>query len=195
MHLNFFVVISFLFVNQIFAQKENSFHYEHSLEQKFRFRPGTSKTFFTINLDKENIIDNSLFEINSETTKIIIPSAGFYEVSGKFHFNLNTGNINYSRAGINFGFIQIVDKKETYIAATRFSYKKENQEGFQNVFIQPTIVYLEKGVVLAPAISVGLLDKVILNAVLACEEEDKKCTTFEWTIKKISNEVFKQQYF
>lgn len=179
----------------MFSQTDAYFHYVHDHEQRFRLRPGASKNHITVSLDKSKIVHNSLFILTNDSKQIIIPSSGFYEISGNFHFNLNTGNIKYNRAGINFGFIQIVSGKETFIASTRFSYKNENQEGFLNISVQPTIVYLEKDVIIAPVISSGFLDNVVLDAKLGCEKNTNNCKSFEWLIKKISDETFKQTYF
>lgn len=177
------------------AQEYAYFHYESSNEQYFKFHPGANKKFMYVNIDRNDILFNSLFEIDNKTQKLIIPVSGFYEVSGYLHFDLRTGNLKNARAGMNFGFVQIKNGIEEYIAGTRISYTEKNQDVFMDIYIDPTIIYLEQGVIVAPAISTGLLDKPILNAYLGCEKNTKDCTAFQWSLKRISNEESSQKYF
>ena len=188
-------LFALFFVLPFQAQEYAFFHYESSKEQYFKFHPGANKKFLYVNLDRNDIIFNSLFEIDANTQKLIIPQNGYYEISGYFHFDLRTGNLKNSRAGMNFGFVQIKNGVEEYIAGTRISYTENNQDVFMDIYIDPTIIYLEQGVVIAPAISTGLLDKPILNAFLGCKNNTKECTAFEWSLKRISNEESSQKYF
>lgn len=191
----FYFLITLFALNFLHAQDYAFFHYESSKGQYFKFHPGANKKFLYVKLDRNDIEFNSIFDINESTQKLIIPVSGYYEISGRYHFDLRTGNVKNSRAGINFGFVQIKNGIEEYIAATRISYTEYNQDGFMNIYIDPTIVYLEQGVVIAPAISTGLLDKPIVNAYLGCKTNETNCTAFEWSLKRISNEASSQKYF
>lgn len=190
-----FLLYLLIFLTNGWAQEYAFFHYESKLEQYFKFHPGASKKILYVNMDRNDIVFNSLFDLDEKTTQLIIPISGFYEISGYFHFDLRTGNVKNSRAGINFGFVQIQNGIEDYIAGTRISYTETNQDGFLDIYIDPTIVYLEKGVIIAPVMSTGLLDKPIVNAYLGCERTNKDCIAFQWSLKRISNEASSQKYF
>lgn len=190
----FLVFCMLFFVANLFAQQP-LLHYKTNAHQIFRLRPGTEKTFHYVKMDKADMVQNTLFMVNDTTKKLMIPQDGFYEISAMFHFNPNTSNIKYNRGGINFGIVQVSEGNEQYIAATRKSFDKENQSEYSTIIVQPTIVYLQKDVVVAPAISAGLLANVLLAAEIGCEKKNKNCTSFEWTIKRISNEKAFQKYF
>jgi len=178
----FFLLFFSLIVH---AQSKAEFYYTHSKSQVFNFKPKNATFFNWINLNSKEVKTNSLFVIPTDFKRLIIPESGYYEISGSFNFNLNVDNLHYSRAGINFGFIQIQNNREAFVAATRFSFTNENQKTFQNIKIKPTVVYLERNTFLAPAISSGLLDKVLYNSFLGCEPKESDCISFEWKVIKI----------
>ncbi|WP_372474395.1 hypothetical protein AB4865_03670 [Capnocytophaga sp. ARDL2] len=189
-----FILLFFPLIN-IFAQDYQYFLYESKQEQFFRIHPGRSDIMHYIYMDKGDIQYNSLFEIDEKTTKLIIPNDGFYEIQGTFSFSMNTGNLRGAKAGINFGFVKIIPSQEVYFAATRFSFEEKNQNEYVQVQIYPTIVYLEKGVVIAPALSTGLLNKPIVNAHLGTNDKTSEQTAIKWSIKLISNETAQQKYY
>lgn len=190
-----YFIIAIVCAQTLSAQNYLFFHYESSHQQYFKFHSGANKKMLYVNMDRNDIVFNTLFEINESTKKLIIPQSGFYELSGFYRFNLNTGNINGTRAGINFGFVQIKSGIEEYIAGTRISYTNKTQDQFLDVHIYPTIIYLDEGVVIAPVLSTGLLDKPIVNAEIGCPKSDKNCISFKWSLKKISDEASQQKYF
>lgn len=190
-----YLVVVFLMMMQVCVAQKQSFVYKTNNQQFFRIRPGTEKTFHYLNMQKQDIVQNSLFAIDEHSKKLIIPQDGFYEISASFHFNPSTSNIKNNRGGLNFGIVQITKDTEVYVAATRKSFTKENQDRFSRIVVQPTIMYLYKDAVVAPAISSGLLGNVLLGCEIGCDKKHKKCTSFEWTIKLISNEKSYQKYY
>jgi|GEM_PF-1233015 len=192
-YMKYFVVL--LFTTNIFCFAQSpEFHYKTRNSQTFRIRPGTEKTFHYVSMDKKDIVENTLFSIDNETKKLVIPENGFYEISGSFRFNPSTSNIRYNRGGLNFGIVGINAGVEQYVAATRKSFDKDDQDDFSIIVVYPTIVYLQKDVVVAPAISAGLIGNVLLGCELGCGKQ-KSCTSFEWKIKRISNEEGHQKYY
>lgn len=191
----YYLILALFICGFMHSQSYSYFLYESSANQYFRFHPGASKKMLYVNMDRNDIVFNSIFNIDERTSKLIIPSSGFYEISGYYHFNLNTGNVKNSRAGINFGFVQIKSGIEEYIASKRVSYTENTQNLYSDIYIHPTIVYLEEGVVIAPAVSTGLLDKPIVNGHIGCEKNNKDCISLKWSLKKISNETNSQKYF
>lgn len=183
-----FLCLLFFVTNFTIAQEQKFFYYTHNLEQEFKLRSNSAMIYLPVHLDRNEIKYNTLFEIDSKTTQLKIPESGVYEISGFFNFNLNTGSVENSRSGINFGFIQNFNDIESFIASTRFSFNKETQSGFRKVEVYPTIIFLKKGTVLFPAITSGLLDKPIFGAKLGCDKSDKECITFEWKVVKIADE-------
>jgi len=185
----FFIVFSFTG----FAQQ--SFQYKTNQQQTFNLRVGMHKTFHYVKMDKQDIVKNDLFEIDEKTQKLVIPENGFYEISASFNFNPSTSVIKFNRGGVNFGIVQISDNNEQYVAATRKSFDKDNQDMFSRIEVYPTIVYLQKGVVIAPAVNSGLIGNVLLGCVLGCEKKNKNCTSFSMNITLISEEDAYQKYF
>jgi len=176
-----------------FAQE--SFVFNTNKNQTFNIRPGTDKFFHYIKMDKKDIVSNSLFVIDEQTQKLVIPENGYYEISASFYFNPSTSVIKYNRAGVNFGIVQINQNVETYVAATRMSFDQDNQDMFSKIEIHPTIVYLEKDSAIAPAISSGLLGNVLLGCQLGCPKKEKNCTSFSMNIKLISDQDGFQRYY
>lgn len=191
--MKYFIVLLLNLSTFCFAQQPG-FHYSTANPQTFRIRPGTDKTFHYVNMDRKDIVENSLFNIDDKAKKLIIPQNGFYEISALFRFNPSTSNIKYNRGGLNFGIVAINAGVEQYVAATRKSFNKDNQDEFSIVKVYPTIVYLQKDIVLAPAISAGLIGNVLLGCELGCGKR-KPCVSFEWKIKQISNEEGHQKYY
>lgn len=191
--MKYFIVLFFTISTFCFAQQP-TFHYRSKNAQTFRIRPGTDKTFHYVHMDKKDIVENSLFTIDDTAKKLIIPQNGFYEISALFRFNPSTSNIKYNRGGLNFGIVVISEGVEQYAAATRKSFNKENQDQFSIVRVYPTIVYLQKDMVVAPAISSGLIGNVLLGCELGCGRQ-KSCISFEWELKQISNEEGHQKYY
>ncbi|HUH25128.1 MAG TPA: hypothetical protein VLY87_00745 [Flavobacterium sp.] len=161
----------------------------------FKIHRGTDKIFHYLKIDRAQIVTNTLFEIEETTKKLTIPQDGFYEIKATFHFNPNTSLIKNNRGGVNFGIVQISEENEQYVAATRKSFDKDNQMEFSTITVYPTIVYLQKDVVVAPAVSSGLIGNVLLGCEIGCEKKNKNCTSFEWEIKLISSEKAYQKYF
>src|SRR5690554_7929540 len=126
-----------------FGYSQPQFYYKTSDHQSFRIRPGTEKTFHYINLDRAQIVTNSMFVIDNSTKKLIIPENGFYEITAIFNFNPHTSTIKNNRGGVNFGIVQISENLEQFIAATRKSFNGDNQDGFSVIKIYPTIIYLQ----------------------------------------------------
>jgi|SRR5690554_38721 len=191
--MKYFAFLIFLFCNISIAQPQ--FYYRTSDHQSFRIRPGTHHTFHYIQLDRGQIATNTLFEIDNATKKLIIPQNGFYEITATFHFNPHTSTIKNNRGGVNFGIVQISEDLEQYVAATRKSFNEDNQDGFSTIKVYPTIVYLQEGVAVAPAINSGLMGNVLLGCEIGCEKKNKNCTSFEWYIKRISDEDAYQKYY
>lgn len=191
--MKYFTVLFFTISTFCFAQ-QSIFHYRTNNSQTFRIRPGTDKTFHYVNMDRKDIVENSLFDIDDTAKKFIIPQNGFYEISALFRFNPSTSNIRYNRGGLNFGIVVISEGVEQYVAATRKSFSKDNQDRFSVVRVYPTIVYLQKDMVVAPAVSAGLIGNVLLGCELGCGRQ-KSCISFEWKIKQISNEEGHQKYY
>lgn len=192
--MKFILLLFFLIPFKSLAQQP-LFQYKTSDQQFFKIHRGTDKTFHYIKIDRGQIVSNTLFEIEETTTKLAIPQDGFYEIKATFHFNPNTSLIKNNRGGINFGIVQISEGNEQYIAATRKSFDESNQMIFSTITVYPTIVYLQKDVVVAPAISSGLIGNVLLGCEIGCEKKNKNCTTFEWEIKLISSEKAYQKYY
>ncbi|WKW46232.1 hypothetical protein P3875_10700 [Myroides sp. JBRI-B21084] len=188
-----FFLIFILFCTAGNAQE--TFHYQGNATQFFNLRPGTDKTFHYIQMNKAHIIKNTLFAIDEKTEKLLIPESGYYEISASFQFNPSTSVIKYSRAGVNFGIVQIASGIEQYVAATRKSYDQENQDDFSIIKVHPTIVYLEKDAVVAGAISAGLLSNPLLSCELGCPKKKKECVSFSFTIKLISDGEGFQRYY
>lgn len=193
--MKFFLFFLMFPLYSAISQEYNFFFYESKKEQNFRLHPGRSDQLHYVYMDKGDIKYNTLFEISDETKRLVIPKDGFYEIEGRFSFNMNTGNLKGAKAGINFGFVKIGLANEVYIAATRFSFEENNQNQYIEIPVYPTIVYLEKGSVLAPAISSGLLNKPIVNAHLGCEKTAESCTALKWSLKFISDDTFQQKYY
>src|SRR5690554_5506422 len=164
----FFVMCS------IAGRTQPSFSYTSNKQQTFNLRVG-QKAFHYVKMDKADIVNNSLFPIDNTTDRLVIPENGFYEITASFHFNPSTSVIKYNRGGVNFGVVQISDNNEQYIAATRKSFDQDNQDLFSRITVYPTIVYLQEGVVIAPAISSGLIGNVLLSCILGCERKNKDC--------------------
>lgn len=192
--MKYFVFVFFM-VNIVGFAQTPRFHYKTNNSQIFRIRPGTHKIFHYVQMRKEDIVENSLFVIDEETRKIRIPNDGFYEITASFYFNPSTSHIKFNRGGINFGIVRIAEEGEQYIAATRKSFNKDNQDKFSKITVYPTIVYLQKDAVLAPAISSGLIGNVLLGCELGCNKKNEKCVSFEWNIQLISNEKGYQKYY
>lgn len=184
----FFVLCSFI------GWAQPSFSYKTNQQQTFNLRVG-QKTFHYVKMDKKDIVHNTLFVIDDATDRLIIPENGFYEITASFHFNPSTSVIKYNRGGVNFGVVQISDNNEQYIAATRQSFDQDNQDLFSRITVYPTIVYLQQGVVIAPAISSGLIGNVLLSCVLGCDRKNKDCVSFSMNIKLISDEDAYQKYY
>lgn len=177
-----------------FAQK-SEFLYQANAYQTFRIRPGTEKIFHYIKMNKADIKINSLFAIDNESQKLVIPVSGYYEISASFNFNPSTSIIKNKRGGLNFGVVQIAENQEIYVASVRKSFNKENQDVFNRITLIPTIVYLQKDMNIAPAISSGLISTAFLGSELGCDKKDKNCTSFQLKVKLISNESGSQKYF
>ncbi len=177
------------------AFSQETFTYKTSKQQTFNIRPGTDKTFHYLKMDKQEIVSNTLFVINEDTKKLTIPENGYYEISASFNFNPSTSVIKFNRGGVNFGIVQISENNEIYVAATRKSFDQDNQDLFSRIDVHPTIVYLQKDVVIAPAISSGLIGNVLLGCVLGCERKNKNCISFSMNIKLISSEDGFQRYY
>lgn len=184
----FFVLCSFI------GWAQPSFSYKTNQQQTFNLRVG-QKIFHYVKMDKKDIVHNTLFVIDDATDRLIIPENGFYEITASFHFNPSTSVIKYNRGGVNFGVVQISDNNEQYIAATRQSFDQDNQDLFSRITVYPTIVYLQQGVVIAPAISSGLIGNVLLSCVLGCDRKHKDCVSFSMNIKLISDEDAYQKYY
>ena len=184
----FFVLCSFI------GWAQPSFSYKTNQQQTFNLRVG-QKTFHYVKMDKKDIVHNTLFVIDDATDRLIIPEHGFYEITAFFHFNPSTSDIKYKRGAVNFGVVQISDNNEQYIAATRQSFDQDNQDLFSRITVYPTIVYLQQGVVIAPAISSGLIGNVLLSCVLGCDRKNKDCVSFSMNIKVISDEDAYQKYY
>lgn len=191
--MKYFTVLFFTIGAFCFAQQPG-FHYKTRNSQTFRIRPGTDKTFHYVHMEKKDIVENSLFSIDDATKKLVIPKSGYYELSAMFRFNPSTSNIRYNRGGLNFGIVGINEGIEQYVAATRKSFNKDNQDAFSVVVVYPTIVYLPKDTAVAPAISAGLIGNVLLGCELGCGKQ-KSCVSFEWKIKQISDEEGYQKYY
>lgn len=185
----------FLMLLPFLGFSQQTFTYKTSKQQYFNIRPGTDKIFHYLKMDKQDIVFNSLFVIDESTRKLTIPENGYYEVSASFHFNPNTSVIKFNRSGVNFGIVQIAEGVEQYIAATRKSFDQDNQDLFTRIEVYPTIVYLQKDAVVAPAISAGLLGNVLLGCEIGCNRKNKKCTSFSMNIKLISDEEGFQRYY
>ncbi|WCM40940.1 hypothetical protein MG290_08170 [Flavobacterium sp. CBA20B-1] len=188
-----FLLFLVFFPLTIFSQE--TFSYKSNKQQFFNLRPGTDKTFHYIQMDKADITLNTLFLIDANTEKLIIPEDGYYELSASFYFNPSTSVIKFNRAGVNFGIVQIFDGVEEYVAATRKSFDQDNQDEFSRIEVHPTIVYLSKDAVVAGAISAGLLGNPLLSCELGCNRKNKNCTSFAMTIKLISDQDGFQRYY
>jgi hypothetical protein len=186
--LLFFILLSSL------GYTQHTFVYKSNTQQTFNLRVGQT-AFQYVKMDKKDIVRNTLFDINDDTKKLVIPENGFYEISASFHFNPSTSVIKFNRGGVNFGIVQISENNETYVAATRKSFDQDNQDKFSRIIVYPTIVYLQKDVVIAPAISTGLIGNVLLSCVLGCDRKNKDCTAFSMEIKLISDEDAYQKYY
>lgn len=185
----------FLIFFPILGFSQESFSYKTHKQQVFNIRPGADKVFHYIKMDKQDIVSNSLFVIDENTQKLVIPENGFYEITASFHFNPSTSVIKFNRGGVNFGVVQIAEGVEQYVAATRKSFDQDNQDLFSRIEVYPTIVYLTKDAVIAPAISSGLLGNPLLSSVLGCPRKDKNCVSFSMNIKLISDEDSFQRYY
>jgi len=185
----FFIVLSFT------AFGQQSFYYKTNMQQIFNLRVGMHNVFHYVKMDKQDIVKNDLFVIDENTEKLVIPKNGFYEIAASFNFNPSTSVIKFNRGGINFGIVQISEDNEQYVAATRKSFDKDNQDMFSQIEVYPTIVYLQKGVVVAPAVNSGLIGNVLLGCVLGCKKKNKNCISFSMNIKLISEEDAYQKYF
>lgn len=185
----------FLMLFPILSFSQESFSYKTNKQQTFNIRPGAEKVFHYIKMDKQHIVNNTLFVIDENTQKLIIPENGFYEIEASFHFNPSTSVIKFNRGGVNFGVVQIAEGVEQYVAATRKSFDQDNQDKFSRIEVYPTIVYLQKDAVIAPAISSGLLANVLLGCEIGCTRKNKNCVSFSMNIKLISDEDGFQRYY
>ncbi|UUV22686.1 hypothetical protein [Paenimyroides aestuarii] len=185
----------FLLFFPLLAFSQETFSYKSNKQQFFNLRPGTDKTFHYIQMDKQDITNNTLFVIDETTEKLVIPENGYYEISATFHFNPSTSMIKMNRGGVNFGVVQIFNGVEAYVAATRKSFDQDNQDEFSRINVYPTIVYLQKDAVIAGAISAGLLGNPLLSCELGCNRKNKNCTSFAMTIKLISDQDGFQRYY
>lgn len=190
--MRFFLFLMFF---PILSFSQESFNYKSSKQQFFNLRPGTDKTFHYIRMDKQEIVSNSLFVIDETTQKLVVPESGYYEITASFNFNPNTSVIKYNRGGVNFGIVQIADGVEQYVAATRKSFDQDNQDQFSRIEVYPTIVYLQKDAVIAPAIGAGLIGNPLLSCEIGCKRKDKNCTSFSMNIKLISDQDGFQRYY
>lgn len=193
--MKFILLITLLFSGFLSFAQSAAFHYKTSSQQYFRIRPGTDKFYHPINLRTQDIVTNTLFTIDENKVTFKIPEDGFYEITAMYHFNANTSNVRYNRGGVNFGIVQTIDKGGIYVAATRMSFDKSTQDKFIDIYVQPTIVYLQKDVEIYPAISSGLMANPLLGCEIGCEKKNKNCTSFEFKIKRISNEKSFQRYY
>lgn len=189
------LLVFFLLMSCNFFAQKSEFLYQANAYQTFRIRPGTEKIFHYIKMNKADIKRNTLFKIDEDSKKLVIPKNGYYEISAFFNFNPSTSNIKNNRGGLNFGMVQVTENQEIYIASVRKSFNKENQDIYSHINLLPTIVYLQKDMVIAPAISSGLIGNVLLGCELGCDKKDKGCTSFQFKIKLISNESGSQKYF
>lgn len=185
----------FLMLFPLIGFSQESFSYKTNKQQFFNLRPGTDKTFHYLKMDKQDIVSNTLFVIDETTQKLTIPENGYYEITASFHFNPSTSVIKFNRGGVNFGIVQIFDGVEEYVAATRKSFDQDNQDQFSRIEVYPTIVYLPKDAVIAPAISAGLLGNVLLSCEIGCNRRNKNCTSFSMSIKLISDQDGFQRYY
>lgn len=192
--MRFFAFLFLLFQTICFAQ-QSLFHYKTSDKQTFNIQRGTKEIFHYLKIDRGQIEENTLFEIDNSTKKMVIPQDGFYEIKASFNFNPNTTLIKNNRGGVNFGIVQISEENEQFIAATRKSFDQENQTIFSKIKVYPTIVYLQKGVAVAPAVNSGLMGTILLGSEIGCDKKERNCVSFEWEIKLISSEKAYQKYF
>src|SRR5690606_36979731 len=146
-------------------------------------------------MGKKDVVHNALFVIEDVTDRLIIPENGFYEITASFHFNSSTSVMKYKMGAVTLGVVEISDNNEQYIAATRQSFDQDNQDLFSRITVYPTIVYLQQGVVIAPAIRSGLIGNVLLSCVLGCDRKNKDCVSFPMNIKLISDEDAYQKYY
>lgn len=190
-----YLVFIFCMMNVFCQAQSKSFVYKTQKKQNFSIHPSTEKLFHYIKIYKQDVVLNTLFNDDEKNYKLIIPEDGFYEIAATFNFNPQTSLIKHNRGGLNFGVVQISEGTEQYIAATRKSFNKDTEDVFSEINLYPTIVYLQKGVLIAPAISSGLLARVLVNSELGCDKKNKNCTTFQWSIKLISDEKSHQKYY
>lgn len=172
-----------------------SFVYETSEKQSFKLRAGHYSEFQYIMVNRADFKHNSLFDIDENTRHFIIPFNGYYEIEAFFNFNPDTASIKENRGGINFGLVHIRDGKEQYMASARYAFDKTNQNKYTPVYVVPTIVYLEKGDIIAPAISSGYIDSHLFYAHIGCDKQTDDCVSFSFKIKLISVEDGHSDFF
>lgn len=172
-----------------------SFVYETNEKQSFKLRAGHYSQFQYVQVNRADFKHNSLFAIDESTRHFIIPYSGYYEVEAFFNFNPDTASIADNRGGINFGIVHIRDGKEQYMAATRYTFDKTSQNTYNPIKILPTIVYLNQGDIIAPAISSGYINTHLFYAHFACESEEEDCASFSFKIKLISLEDGHTDFF
>ena len=190
-----YLVFIFCMMNVLCHAQSKSFVYKSHKKQSFNIHPSTEKLFHYIKMQKQDVFLNTLFSSDDKIDKLTIPEDGFYELTATFNFNPQTSLIKHNRGGLNFGIVQISEGNEQYVAATRKSFDKDTEDVFSEINLYPTIVYLQKGVLVAPALTSGLLARVLVNSELGCDKKDKNCVTFQWSIKLISNEKSFQKYY
>lgn len=193
--MNKYVILLVLMLNVLCAAQTKQFVYKTKKTQSFNIHPSTEKLFHYIKMQKQNVVVNTLFSTEDKINKMTIPEDGYYEISATLNFNPQTSLIKHNRGGLNFGIVQISEGTEQYVAASRKSFDKDTEDVFSQINVLPTIVYLQKGVLVAPALTSGLLARVLVNSEMGCDKKNKNCTTFQWSIKLISNEKAYQKYY
>lgn len=172
-----------------------SFTYSTHKKQSFQLRKGQYNDFQYVMLDRSDITLNTLFDIDNATQQLIIPYDGYYEVEAFFNFNPDTASIKHNRGGINFGLVHIRDNKSQYMAASRFTFDKTNQDNYSPIEVLPTIVYLQQGDVVAPAISTGYVDTHLFYTHVGCSKTIDNCVSFSFNIRLISTENGSTDFF
>lgn len=172
-----------------------SFTYSTNKKQSFQLRKGQYNDFQYVMLDKSDITFNTLFDIDNNTQQLIIPYDGYYEVEAFFCFNPDTASIKDNRGGINFGLVHIRDNKPQYMAASRFTFDKTNQDTYSKIDVLPTIVYLQQGDVIAPAVSTGYINTHLFYTHIGCPKAKNNCVSFSFNIRLISTENGSTDFF
>ena len=76
----YYLILALFICGFMHSQSYSYFLYESSANQYFRFHPGASKKMLYVNMDRNDIVFNSIFNIDESTSKLIIPSSGFYDI-------------------------------------------------------------------------------------------------------------------